>query len=83
MPPHLEVVCAAPRTGDLPELKKRIVEILRQQTEPKTQEWLRGELRVRLQRLNSAVRELEAEGAIDRSAAGCTLRPENDRKFFG
>ncbi len=83
VPPHLEVVCAAPRTGDLPELKKRLVEILRQQTEPKTQEWLRGELRVRLQRLNSAVRELEAEGAIDRSAAGCTLRPENDRKFFG
>ncbi len=83
VPPHLEVVCAAPRTGDLPELKKRVVEILRQQTEPKTQEWLRGELRVRLQRLNSAVRELEAEGAIDRSAAGCTLRPENERKIFG
>jgi len=82
-PPRLEVVCAGPRNGELDELKKHIVEVLARQTEPRTQEWLRGELRVRLQRLSSAVRELEAEGALERSAAGCILRRQNDREFFG
>ena len=82
-PPHLEVVCAAPRTADVGELKKRIAEVLGRETEPRTQEWLRGELKVRLQRLSSAIRELEQEGVIERSAAGCTLRRESDRESFG
>ena len=82
-PPHLEVVCAAPRAGDLGELKKRVAQVLGRETEPRTQEWLRGELKVRLQRLSSAVRELEEEGVIERSAAGCTLRRENDHGSFG
>jgi hypothetical protein len=82
-PPRLEVVCAGPRNSDLDELKKHIVEVLARETEPRTQEWLRGELRVRLQRLSSAVRELEVEGTLERSAAGCTLRRENDSESFG
>ena len=73
-PPHLEVVCTASKRNDLVELKQQVVEILAQHQEPKTQEWLRGELRVRLQRLQDAVRELEEEGILERTAAGCALR---------
>lgn len=73
-PPHLEVVCTASKQNDLAGLKQQVVEILAQQHEPKTQEWLRGQLRVRLQRLQRAVRELEQEGTVQRTAAGCALR---------
>jgi RecA-family ATPase len=78
-PPHLEVVCIASQRNDLAELKHRVVQILTQHHEPKTQEWLRAELRVRLQRLQDAVRELEEEGAVKRTAAGCALRTHRQR----
>ncbi len=73
-PPHLEVVCSAAKRNDLAELKQRIVEVLGQHHEPKTQEWLRSQLRVRLQRLQDAVKELETEDLLERTAAGCALR---------
>ena len=73
-PPHLEVVCTASKRNDLAELKQQIIEILSKQQEPKTQEWLRATLRVRLQRLQGAVQELYQQGLLERTAAGCVLR---------
>lgn len=73
-PPHLEVICVAPRGSDLAQLKKQVIEILSQQHEPKTQQWLRATLRVRLQRLQAAVQELQQQGVVERTAAGCTVR---------
>lgn len=78
-PPRLEVVCTASKGNGLWELKGRVVEILREQQEPKTQGWLRGELRVRLKRLQDAVKELEEEGMLERTAAGCRLRASRRR----
>ncbi len=72
-PPHLQVVCTASKCNDLAALKRQVVEILGRQNEPKTQQWLRATLRVRLQRLQGALRELEDEGTIQRTAAGCAL----------
>lgn len=72
-PPHLEVVGAAGRSNDLAELKARVVALLAKYGEPRTQEWLRAELRVRLQRLQHAIGELEREGKLARTAAGCVL----------
>ena len=73
-PPHLEVVCVAPKGSDLAQLKEQVIEVLGQQHEPKTQEWLRATLRVRLQRLQAAVKELQHQGVVERTAAGCALR---------
>jgi hypothetical protein len=82
VPPYLEVVCMAAKSNDLEQLKRQVLEVLGRHHGPKTQEWLRGELRVRLQRLQSAVRELEEQGAVERTAAGWILRP-GQAEFFG
>jgi len=73
-PPHLEVVCTASRDNDLVELKRQVIEVLNGQREPKTHEWLREQLRVRSQRLRSALRELEIDMTVQRNAAGWQQR---------
>ena len=74
-PPHLAVVSQASREACVDELMERVVEVLRKKTEPVTQEELRTCLRVRLQRLVAALRELEAEGRILREPAGWSAPP--------
>jgi hypothetical protein len=76
-PPYLEVL-ASPRQDDgfLGPLKERIVQVLSRATVPLTQEALRAELRVRLQNMVGALRELEAESRVRRHASGWTL-PSN------
>jgi len=73
-PAHLEVVCAASRSGELEELKAQVLAVLSKNDAPRTQESLRVELRVRMQRIQGALRELESEGVLERTAAGWTLR---------
>ena len=75
-PPHLEVLPFIQRDGSLDPMKDRIVEILSRGQGPVTQEALRGELRVRLQKVVGALRELECEDRIVRLAAGWSL-PSN------
>jgi hypothetical protein len=72
-PPHLEVVCQAARSGEVDELKKQVVEVLFEKGAPRTQDSLRSQLHVRIQRLQSALRELESESAIERTPAGWIL----------
>lgn len=73
--PYLEVVCTASRSGELDDLKKQVLEVLTKADGPRTQEALRAELRVRTQRLQQALRELEIENAVERTAGGWTKRP--------
>ena len=56
------------------ELKRQVIEVLNGQREPKTHEWLREQLRVRSQRLRSALRELEIDMTVQRNAAGWQQR---------
>ena len=77
-PPHLEVVCAASQSGELDELKKQVLEVLSHNGDPRTQDSLRIELRVRAQRIQVALRELESEGLIERTAAGWTPLEQAD-----
>lgn len=77
-PPHLEVICAASRSGELDELKKQVLEILSHNGDPRTQDSLRVELRVRTQRIQAALRELESEGLLGRTAAGWELEKARD-----
>jgi hypothetical protein len=72
-PPHLVVTTATPASSDLAALKARALEALSATPKPVTQELLRAQLQVRLQRLVGALRELESEGRILRSAAGWRL----------
>ena len=72
-PPHLEVVCVASSSGELDKLKSQVVEVLARGDSPRTQDALRCELRVRIQRLQAALRELEQQGVIVRSASGWRL----------
>jgi len=75
-PPYLEVLPFVQRDGSLDPLKDRIVEILSRGPEPMTQEALRSELRVRLQKVVGALRELECEDRIVRLAGGWSLPSE-------
>jgi hypothetical protein len=86
--PHLEVLPFVQREPSLDSMKDRIVEILSRTSGPVTQESLRAELRVRLQKVVSALRELERDDRIKRLAAGWSL-PSNrngsypDRESLG
>lgn len=73
-PPRLEVVCTASRSGELDKLKSQVLDVLARSDEPRTQDWLRTELRVRIQRLQAALRELEREAIAERTPAGWRLR---------
>jgi hypothetical protein len=75
-PPHLEVVCTATKDNDISELKRQVLEALLGHEGPKTHDSLRENLRVRSQRLRSALRELENEGNLKRTAAGWIRRHE-------
>lgn len=68
--PYLEVVSTAARTGELDELKNRILEVLARDSAPRTQDSLRTELQVRTQRIQAALRALEAEGTLERTSLG-------------
>ena len=72
-PPRLEVVCTASRSANLDELKSRVIEVLARAEEPRTQDALREELRVRIQRLQVALRELQGEALVERAASGWRL----------
>lgn len=74
-PPRLEVVCTAPRSAEVQELKSRVLEVLRRGEEPRTQDALRTELRVRIQRLQAALRELQSEAVVERTSTGWRLLP--------
>ena len=77
--PHLEVVTSVERSEEsIDPIKERIVEILSKAQAPLTQEALRSELRVRLQKVVSALRDLQRENRIDRQAAGWTLPSNGD-----
>jgi len=75
-PPHLAIVSAdaiaAAATSD--DLKQRIIDALGTSGST-TQEALRDTLKVRLQRLVVALRELERDGRVTRSTAGWALSP--------
>lgn len=73
-PPRLVVTTPTPASSDLAALKARVVEALSAIAQPVTQEALRAQLGVRLQRLVEALRELETECLLFRSAAGWRLR---------
>ena len=77
-PPHLEVVCTAAQSGELQELKSQVLEVLAASDAPRTQDALRLELRVRVQRLQSALRGLEKEGVLERTSTGWRPRPAPD-----
>lgn len=77
-PPYLEVVCRVSQSGELQELKSRVLEVLAVAGTPRTQDALRSELHVRIQRLQAALRELHEEGAIERNATGWRLRSPRD-----
>ncbi len=76
-PPHLEVVCTAASSGELDDLKNRVLEVITTGPAPRTQESLRDELRVRTLRLGAALRELEATDSLQRTPAGWIL-PQPD-----
>jgi hypothetical protein len=77
--PHLEVVASTERIEESSDpLKERIVEILSNAKAPMTQEALRAELRVRLQKVVGALRDLERESRIQRKAAGWNLPSNGD-----
>jgi len=78
--PHLEVVPHTEREDDaIDPLKDRIVEVLSKAQTPLTQEALRAQLRVRLQRVVGAIRDLERENRIQRLAAGWSLPPNGNK----
>lgn len=72
-PPHLAVVSTAPKGSSVADLKARIMERLSQDSDPRTQEELRVELRVRMQRLVMALRELVQERRVQRTMTGWIL----------
>lgn len=75
-PPYLEVLDGRPEDdGSLDPVKHRIVELLSRKSVPLTQEALRAELKVRLERVVGSLRELEREGRVRRLASGWTLPP--------
>ncbi len=78
--PHLEIVpSAAPIEESIDPIKNRIVEVLSHAQAPMTQEVLRAELRVRLQKVVGALRDLERENRIQRLTAGWSVPSNGDR----
>ena len=74
--PHLEVMAstsAAPVEKSVDPIKGRILEMLSSAHAPMNQEALRAELRVRLQRVVGALRDLERENKIHRLTSGWTV----------
>jgi DNA-binding MarR family transcriptional regulator len=56
-----------------------VLEVFEQAEGPRTQEALRAELRVRTQRLQLALKELEMEGFLERTPGGWSpLKPNGD-----
>ena len=77
--PHLEIVpSAAPIEESIDPIKDRIVEVLSKAEAPMTQEVLRAELRVRLQKVVGALRDLERENRIQRLTAGWSMPSNGD-----
>jgi hypothetical protein len=73
--PHLEVMAAAREEEEAADpIKARILDMLSSAPGPMTQEALREALRVRLQRVVGALRELECEKKIRRLASGWSLQ---------
>jgi hypothetical protein len=75
-PPHLEVMAstsAAVLDESVEPLKGKILDVLSSAQAPMTQEALRAELRVRLQRVVGALRDLERENKILRMTSGWTV----------
>jgi hypothetical protein len=74
-PPHLVIAqpSATAPAGD--DLKARALSALTELAAPTTQEALRAKLGVRLARLASALRELEAEARVARTPAGWIVAP--------
>jgi hypothetical protein len=69
--PHLEVVSPVAQSDEsIDPIRERIVEILLRARAPMTQEALRAVLRVRLERVAGALRDLERENRIHRRASG-------------
>jgi len=76
-PPHLAVAAAASLSPtNVDDLERRVLDALSGASGPVTQEALRETLKVRLQRLVIALRDLERKGAIARSAAGFSVAGE-------
>jgi hypothetical protein len=73
-PPHLAILGHVEDRGST-DLHDQIIRFLERQPEPATQEGMREILRVRMQRLVLAIRRLESQGRIHRSAAGWSLHP--------
>jgi hypothetical protein len=72
--PHLEIVTHVESSeGSIDPIKERIVELLRAADGPRTQQALRQELRLRLERVVTALRELERDGHIARRSGGWIL----------
>jgi len=75
-PPHLAIAAA----GDMPERRddigQRVLDALAAMTGPVTQEAIRAQLQVRLQRVVGALRELERDRRIVRSPAGWAIAAE-------
>jgi len=75
-PPHLAIASAADVPEQRDDLGRRIVDALAKATGPVTQEAIRAQLQVRLQRVVAALRDLERERRIVRSAAGWAVAPD-------
>jgi hypothetical protein len=72
--PHLEVTAGVEQMEEsVDPIKGRILEVLSTIHEPMTQEALRAKLRVRLQRLVGALRDLEREARVLRQSGGWML----------
>jgi hypothetical protein len=69
-PPHLAIASTGPPSSATDDLARRILDALAAERGPVTQEALREKLKVRLQRVVLALRDLEQRGSIARSAAG-------------
>ena len=69
--PYLEVATHQ-KTNDLASLKERILTTLNETDEPMTQEVLRSALKVRMQNLVCALREMQADQTLSRTSAGWT-----------
>ena len=77
--PHLEVVSSAEAIEEsVDHVKNRIVEVLSKAQAPMTQEGLRAQLRVRLQKVVGALRDLERENRIQRLSAGWSVTSNGD-----
>lgn len=73
--PYLRLCDDSPTQSQVPSLTDRILEALRSAGQPRRLEDLRAELRVRMQSLVDALRELEHDHRVCRGGAGWCLGP--------